>query len=58
MLILESSDAVNKKSRVRTPPSESVVGLKSRDLFAQDGVKGRQSMAGCGVAPHSNIQTA
>ncbi len=43
-----------KKSHVRTRPSENVVGLESSDLFAKHGVKGRQSLAGCGVAPHKN----
>ncbi len=46
------SDAVAKKSRVRACSSESVVGMKNDALFAEHGVKGRESLVGRGVKPH------
>ncbi len=40
-----------KKSRVRTPPSESVVGVKNADLFADMGSRGDSLWRGVGPRP-------
>ena len=48
---LSRSDAVAKKSRVRDTSSESVVGLKNADRFANVGSRGDSPLRGVGQSP-------
>lgn len=50
--------AVDKNPRVRGSSSDRAVCFENNDFFAHHGVKGRQSMAGCGAKHHETSRSA